>query len=91
MGIPQDNVNDHEYTAELLANDLSSGSASISDEDDLIDAFKVILGYAATINAADGMDTKGADPAKGIEDQATAQALAIAQFVLANVSGGDDE
>tara|TARA_R110002110_G_scaffold287886_13_gene502366 strand:- start:1471 stop:1737 length:267 start_codon:yes stop_codon:yes gene_type:complete len=84
-------VNDPDYTAELLANDLSSGSVSISDEDDLVDAFKVILGYAATKDAADGMDTKGADPAKGIEDQATAQALAIAQFVLANISGAPDE
>ena len=78
-------VNNPEYTAEDLALGLSVGSVSVTSENDLIDAFKVILGYAATQDSAKDVDTKGKDPGKAIEDQAKAQALAIAQFVLANV------
>ena len=77
-------VDDADYTAEDLAQALSSGDVDVTSEEDLIDAFKVILGYAATQEAAGNVDTKGADPGKAIEDQAKAQALAIAQFVLAS-------
>jgi hypothetical protein len=74
-----------EYTAEDLAQGLSAGTVSITSENDLIDAFKVILGYAATQDSAKDVDTGGKDPGKAIEDQAKAQALSIAQYVLANV------
>jgi hypothetical protein len=90
MGSLTGNANNKDYAAGDLARDLKNDSVAITDEDDLVDAFKILNGYAKAKDAAKEANAKG-DPGKDIEDQAKATALAIFKFVeglIATATGG---
>ena len=73
-------ANNKEYGADDLARDLKNSSVAIEDEDDLVDAFKILNGYAKAKDAAKEANAKG-DPGKDIENQAKATALTISKYI----------
>jgi len=97
MGALASKSNDVNYTAEMLAAELSAGSVSIEDEDDLVDAFKILNGYAKAKDAAKdlekpkgGWGSKGKpDPGKEIEAQAEATALCIVKYLESIADGSE--